>query len=198
MASKQLEAGLKLQPLDGDWLASLARFDIERSSVLTRDPDHPAFSIQTGSQRSRGTEIKWQGKLAPGWRLTAQGTWLDAGIASDNRYTPGNRLPYAPRFGASAWLTHRFAADGAGRWSASSGVVHQGKRYADFANTVRIPAYTRFDLGATYREKAWSATLALENAADRRYYASGVENRPAVIYPGTPRTLSLKLTYDFR
>lgn len=198
LASKQFETGLKMQPLDGDWLASVAMFDIERSSVLTRDPDHPAFSVQTGIQRSQGIEIEWQGRVAPGWRLTAQGTWMDAFIAKDNRYKLGNRLPYTPRFGASAWLTHRFVADGAGRWSISGGVVHQGERSADFANSTRIPAYTRFDLGTTYREKAWSATLALENAADQRYYASGVENRPAVIYPGAPRTLSLKLIYDFR
>jgi len=166
--------------------------------VLTRDLDHPAFSIQTGIQRSRGVELEWQGRLAPGWRLTAQGTWLDAFIAQDNRYTPGNRLPYALRFGASAWLTHSFAAEVSGRWSISGGIVHQGERYADFANGTRIPAYTRFDMGTSYREKAWSVTLALENAADRRYYSSGVENRPAVIYPGAPRTLSLRMNYDFR
>lgn len=198
LASKQFETGLKMHPVDGNWLASVALFDIERSSVLTRDPDHPAFSIQTGVQRSQGVEIEWQGKLAPGWRLTTQGTWLDAVVEKDNRYTPGNRLPYVPRFGASAWLTHSFAVEGGGRWSMSGGAVHQGERYADFANGTRIPAYTRLDFGATYREKAWSTTLSLENATDRLYYASGVENRPAVIYPGAPRTLSLRLTYDFR
>lgn len=198
LASRQIETGLKIQPVEGNWLVSAALFDIERSNVLTRDLDHPAFSIQTGVQRSRGLELEWQGRVAPGWRLTAQGTWLDAAITQDNRYTPGNRLPYAPRFGASTWLSHRFAADGSGRWSISGGMVHQGERYADFANGTRIPAYTRFDMGASYREKAWSATLALENAADRRYYASGVENRPAVIYPGAPRTLSLRMAYDFR
>jgi TonB-dependent siderophore receptor len=198
LASRQFESGLKLQPVDGNWLASAALFDIERSNVLTSDPSHPGYSIQTGMQRSQGLELEWQGRIAPGWRLTTQGTWLDACIAQDNRYAPGNRLPYAPRFGASAWLSHSFAADDGGRWSLSGGIVHQGKRYADFANGTQIPAYTRFGMGASYREKAWSATLALENAADRRYYASGVENRPAVIYPGTPRTLSLKLAYDFR
>lgn len=198
LKSRQVEAGVKLQPIDGDWLASAATFNIERSHVLTRDPDHPGFSIQTGVQRSRGIEVEWQGKLAPRWQLTAQGTWLDAAIAKDQRYAPGNRLPYVPRFGGSAWLTHRFAGDGNGHWSLSGGVVHQGKRYADFANGTRIPAFTRLDLGTTYREKAWSATLALENATNRRYYVSGVENRPAVIYPGAPRTVSIKLTHDFR
>jgi iron complex outermembrane receptor protein len=198
LASKQFETGTKLQSNDGDWLASAAIFTIERSNVLTRDPDHPAYSIQTGVQQSRGLEIEWQGKLAPRWHLTAQATWLDAYIAKDNRYTPGNRLPYVPRFGSSAWLTHNLAAEGNGRWSLSGGVVHLGERYADFANGTRIPAFTRVDIGATYREKAWSTTLALENATDRRYYASGVENRPAVIYPGAPRTVSVKMTYDFR
>jgi iron complex outermembrane receptor protein len=197
LASKQFETGLKIQPVQGDWLASAALFDIERSNVLTRDLSHVGYSIQTGVQRSRGLEVEWQGKLSPSWKLTAQSTWMDAFIAQDNRYTPGNRLPYAPKFGASTWLSHSFASDGAERWSTSAGIVHQGERYADFANGTRIPAYTRLDLGASYREKAWSATLALENATDRKYYASGVENRPAVIYPGAPRTLSLKVIYDF-
>lgn len=198
MASRQYETGLKMQPDGADWLASLAVFDIERSNVLTPDLNQPGFSIQTGTQRSRGLELEWQGIVTRGWHMTAQGTWLDAGIAQDNLYTPGNRLPYTPRFGASAWLSHTLSADDNGRGSISGGVVHQGERYADFANTTRIPAYTRFDLGASYKEKLWSATLALENAANLRYYSSGVENRPAVIYPGAPRTLSIKLNYDLR
>lgn len=123
LASRQSETGVKLQPLTGNWLASAAVFDIERSHVLTRDPDHPGFSIQTGLQRSRGLELQWQGRLAPGWRLTAQATWLDAFIAQDKRYEAGNRLPYAPRFGAAAWLTHSFTAGPGERWSLSGGVV---------------------------------------------------------------------------
>ncbi len=187
-----------MQPDGADWLASAALFDIELGNLLTPDLNQPGFSIQMGTQRSRGLELEWQGKFAHDWHLTAQGTWLDASITRDNLYAPGNRLPYAPRFGASAWLSHNLAFDGSGRWSVSGGLVHQGERYADFANTTRIPAYTRLDLGASYKEKLWSATLALENAANVRYYSSGVENRPAVIYPGAPRTLSLKLNYDLR
>lgn len=198
MASKQFETGLKMQPPERDWLATAALFNIERSNVLTSDPNNSGYSIQTGVQRSRGLEVEWQGEVARDWRLTAQGTWLDASILQDNRYAPGNRLPYTPRFGASAWLSHSFVADGDGRWSTSGGIVYQGERYADFANGTRIPAYTRLDMGVSHKEKLWSTTLALENATNRRYYASGVENRPAVIYPGAPRTLSLKLAYDFR
>lgn len=196
--SQQYETGIKWQPANGDWLSSLALFRIHRNNVLTRDPDHPNYSIQTGVQQARGIEWQWQGKLAPLWRLTAQMSWLQAVIVQDNRYQQGNLLPYAPRLSASAWLSRQFLSEGTGRWSTSAGVVHQGRRHADFANTVEIPAYTRFDLGASYRERLWAATLTVENLADRRYYASGVENRPAVIYPGQPRTLMLRLSYDFR
>lgn len=196
--SRQYEIGIKWQPENGDWLTSLALFQIRRNNVLTRDPDHPNYSIQTGIQQARGIEWQWQGKLAPLWRLTAQASWLQATIVQDNRYQQGNFLPYAPRLSASAWLNRRFLSEGIGRWSASVGFVHQGQRYADFANAVEIPAYTRFDLGASYQERRWAATLTVENLNDRRYYASGVENRPAVIYPGQPRTLMLRLSYDLR
>lgn len=197
-ASTQSEVGMKLQPLNGRWLAALAAFDIERRNVLTRDPDHAGYSVQTGVSRSRGVELEWQGRLAPGWRLTTQATWLDASITQDNRYAPGNRLPYAPKSSASVWLTHEFATGSAsGGWRVSGGAVHQGARYADFSNATRIPGYTRMDLGANYREVGWSATWAVENVLNRRYYASGVENRPAVIYPGAPRTVSLRLAMKF-
>lgn len=197
MSSRQWETGVKAQPINDDWLASAALFDIERNGVLTTDPDHPGYSIQTGAQRSRGVEVEWQGKLARGWRLTTQATWLDSFIEQDNRYAPGNRLPYAPRFGTSAWLTHAFATQGIGRWSLSGGVVYQGERYANFSNSARVPGYARVDTGASYREKRWAVTVAMENVTNRGYYASGVENRPAVIYPGAPRTISMKIAYNF-
>lgn len=194
LSGRQIESGIKLQPGNADWLASATVFDIERNNVLTRDPDHPGYSIQTGVQRSQGVELEYQGKMAERWRLRAQATWLNAFIAQDNRYTVGNRLPYAPKFGASFWLTHHFRQQQEdGRWQISGGLVHQGERYADFANTTQIPAYTRFDTGATYREKNWSATLSIENLLNCRYYASGVENRPSVIYPGAPRTVLLRI-----
>ncbi len=196
VSGRQTEGGFKVQPQHGDWLASLASFEITRQNVLTRDTAHPGYSVQTGEQRSRGFELEWQGRLAPRWRLTAQATWLDAEITRDRRYLPGNRLPYAARFGASAWLQLTLPETDGGRWLLAAGIVHQGERFADFANTVTLPAYTRYDAGLTWKARDWAATLAVENIADHRYYASGVENRPAVIYPGAPRTVSLRLTMD--
>ena len=194
----QWETGAKMGPDDGRWLATLAVFDIRRRNVLTRDPDHAGFSIQTGEQRSSGVELAWQGALAPGWRLTAQGTWLDARVERDNRYAVGNPLPYAPKRSVSGWLTHSVAGVGNGRLQLSGGLVQQSARYADFANATRLPAFTRFDLAAGYGENGWRLTATLENLFDKRYYSSGVENRPAVIYPGAPRTLSLRFVQDFR
>jgi iron complex outermembrane receptor protein len=197
VSSQQVELGIKIQPEIGQWLASLALFDIRRTNALTPDPAHSGYSIQTGEQQSHGIEAALQGRLAPGWHILAQSTWLDAHVARDNRYQIGNRLPYAPGSSTSGWLTHEFPSAGFGRWQLGAGVVYQSHRYADFANTTKLPSYARFDAGLTYAEKQWSATLSMENIADTTYYASGVENRPAVIYPGLPRTTSLKLVSLF-
>lgn len=197
VTGRQWEVGAKLRPANEAWLASLAFFDIARRNVLTRDPSHAGYSVQTGQQRSTGTELQWQGVLAPHWQATAQATWLHARIEQDNRYAPGNLLPYAARHTASAWLTYGLAALD-GRMRLSGGIVHEGERFADFANTVRVPGFTRLDLAASYGGTGWRLAATLENVLDKRYYASGVENRPAVIYPGAPRTLSLSFTQNFR
>jgi len=197
VSSQQVEMGIKIQPEIGQWLVSLAVFDIRKTNALTPDPAHSNYSIQTGEQQSHGIESAIQGRLAPGWHILAQSTWLDAHVARDNRYQIGNRLPYAPGTSSSGWLTHEFLSSGFGRWQLGAGVVYQSHRYADFANTTKLPSYARFDAGLTYAEKQWSATLSMENIADTTYYASGVENRPAVIYPGPPRTTTLKLVSRF-
>lgn len=198
VTGRQTEFGAKYEPAGGRWIATLARFDIRRQNVRTSDPDHPGYTITTGEQRSQGLELAWQGRLPHGWRITAQGTWMDAVVTRDNRYPVGNQLPYAPEWSASAWLSRQFAATDGGHWQVGGGAVHVGSRHADFANTTRLPGHTRFDAGATYRRADWSITASVENLFDRIYYASGVENRPAVIYPGAPRTLSLRLTHRFQ
>lgn len=195
---KQIEFGSKFEPHNGRWLATIAWFQISRENVRTSDPEHPGYTITTGEQRSRGLELSWQGRLPQGWRITAQTTWLNAFIARDNRYRVGNQLPYAPEWTTSAWISRQFDTDNGGRWQFGGGAVHVGARYADFDNTTRLPGHTRFDVGATYKQAGWSITASVENLFDRIYYASGVENRPAVIYPGAPRTVSLRLTHRFR
>lgn len=197
ISSKQFELGLKVQPLNKLWLASAAAFSIERNNVLTPDPDHAGFSIQTGTQKSRGLEFGLQGAIAENWQLNAQTTLLDATITKDNRYAAGNRLPYAARVGASAWLTHTMFFENNSQLSLSGGVVYQGERFAGFTNTTTLPSHTRLDLGASYQLQHWTINVGLENVLDKTYYSSGIENRPAVIYPGAPRSLSVKASYRF-
>ena len=195
VTSRQAEVGLKVQSDNKRWLLTAAYFDIRRDNVLTRDPDHPTFSIQTGEQASRGVEMELSGEVARNWRLTGQTTWMDACLVKDNRYTPGNGLPYAPNRGTSLWLTH-FLPGAGGTWRLSGGLVHEGARFADFANTTQLPAYVRADVALGYGTRHWDVSATIENLTDVRYYASGVENRPAVIYPGAPRTVGIRIKHD--
>jgi iron complex outermembrane receptor protein len=70
-----------------------------------------------------------------------------------------------------------------------------GDRYADSLNTVVLPGYGRWDALAGFRQKEWDVRAALNNIADKTYYASATS--VAQIQPGEPRSLVVTGTYSF-
>ena len=64
----------------------------------------------------------------------------DSGCAAVSR--AGNVPPDVAERLANVWLSWNFQAN----WTASTGLRYVGKRYADKANTLTMPAYTTTDL----------------------------------------------------
>jgi iron complex outermembrane receptor protein len=69
-------------------------------------------------------------------------------------------------------------------------VVHTGEQAANQANTLSLPSWTRFDLGARYvavvGDKPLTLRFGVDNVANKRYWASAVRNfqpRPAAGRP---------------
>ena len=61
--AKQFEVGVRYQSPDRLQNASIAAFDIRQRNVLTADPEHPFFSVQTGEVRSRGIELEGRARV---------------------------------------------------------------------------------------------------------------------------------------
>ncbi|QYO64219.1 TonB-dependent siderophore receptor [Leptolyngbya sp. 7M] len=99
----QWEVGAKADWLDGRLFTTLAFYDLTLSNVLTTDLDNPAFSTQTGEQRSRGIELLTQGEILPNWNIVASYAYTDAKVSADNDIPVGNRLANVPRHAASLY-----------------------------------------------------------------------------------------------
>ena len=190
--SRQHEVGVKLDY--GTFMSTLALFQIEKPSG---ELAAGRFSVQ-GEQRNRGLELNLFGEVAPGTRLLAGVTLLDAqltqtGIAANR----GNRPVGVPEVQANLW----------GEWDTpwvdgltlTSGAIYTGSQYVYQANTQRLDPWTRIDVGARYSmriaERPTTFRATVQNLFDREYW-SGVASYGA-FSQASPRTLLLSATVDF-
>lgn len=192
--TKQVEAGVKW---DADGFGNtLSLFQITRPS-LVKDAASNTYSDQ-GEQRNRGVEWNVFGAISPEWRVLG-------GVA----YTQGR-----VKRGASAGVDGK-TPYGLPKWKANLGVewqvpavpglvlnarmVYTGTQFVNFANTQRIPGWTRFDLGARYVLRAMGKDVVLrgnvENVADKSYWAGSFND--GFVTQGGPRTFKVSASVDF-
>ncbi|WDZ96244.1 TonB-dependent siderophore receptor [Herbaspirillum sp. WKF16] len=195
--SRQIEAGVKV-----DWgrlATNVSVFEIANpSEVITNLPTTPTTSLFSydGDQRNRGLELSAYGEALPGLRLLASGTFYDARLkrtadgANDGRNAPG--IPKR---------TFNLAADWDAPWlrglAFNARMVYTSPVWFNAANTLSLPAWTRWDIGARYQARlAGRATvlrLNVENLFNRNYWL--LDNPYATV--AAPRTVLLSAQVDF-
>ncbi|HWU04162.1 MAG TPA: TonB-dependent receptor, partial [Novosphingobium sp.] len=143
--------------------------------------------------------VLWKGRAGQ-VRLRQSYTWTDVHFRADATYR-ANTLPGVPAHLYQAELlfdaSRGFYAGGTLR--ASSGV------WADYANTLKAPAYTVFGLKAGWRPEGghWSVFVDAQNLADKRYVSAigPVSNAAGTdalaFYPGDGRSVTAGINLHF-
>jgi len=193
--AKQTEIGLKY---DGGGLGgSIAVFSTERPFGVL---EGQVFR-EGGEQRNRGIELSMFGEPIYGVRLLGGVTLLDAEQKKTlNGTNDGNDAIGVPKVQAN--LGGEWDVPGVQGLTLTSLVVHTGKQYVNASNDLRLPSWTRLDLGARYtvqlQERDLTFRARLDNATGRDYWAS-TGGYPGANYLvlGAPRTLSVSATVDF-
>ncbi len=97
--ARAYELGAKAEFLDAKLLATVAIFQITKNNVAASDPTDPNFSVNSGTQRSRGFEFELNGQPVPGSRLNLNYAYTDARITdAPGGVNVGNRfygVPYS-------------------------------------------------------------------------------------------------------
>ncbi|MEW5688382.1 MAG: TonB-dependent siderophore receptor [Pseudomonadota bacterium] len=193
--SEQMEAGVKLDA--GRFGGGLSVFTVD---VPTAFVQNGVFGAN-GEQRNRGVELSAYGEPVEGFRVLGGATILDAEL----RRTAGGALDGkepigVPGFQANVNLEWDVpAVDGL---TVEGRMVHTGSQKVDAANTVKLGASTRFDLGARYAFEAAGKGITLrarvENVGDNDDWVS-VGGYPGANYLvlGSPRTFLISASVDF-
>ncbi|WP_318477609.1 TonB-dependent siderophore receptor [Photobacterium leiognathi] len=190
LRGKQYELGTKWELLDNRLFVSGAVFNItQENSTIDVAVGDKFEKTQAGERVHNGAEIALQGNVTDKLSMSASAMYLDAEYTKDQNYQ-GNRPVDVPEFAASVWSTYNVTP----ATDVNLGVIYEGSRFGDAANTFKKDGYTRVDLGVAHTYK-YDANLDIigrinvENVFDTDYMAGGGSTSSASVdskkyYPG--------------
>lgn len=190
---KQNEYGVKWNA--GPYGVTLAYFDIRQASAYT-DPADNTFKA-AGEQRNKGVELETFGELAQGVRLLGGVAYIDAKQTKTRLgATDGKRALGVAEVNLNLGTELDIAA--VPGLTLTGRVIRTGSAYVNLANTQKLPAWTRVDLGARYATKVSGTSVTwragVNNVADKAYWMAGGRNLFVV---AEPRTWRLSATVAF-
>jgi iron complex outermembrane receptor protein len=194
--SKQKEIGLKYD--SGRLAATAALFSTRKPRALIN-----ADNVYTseGEDRHDGLELNVYGVAAPGLKLLGGVTWLDAEQKSTgNPAADGKRVIGVPEWQSNLGVEWDLAI--LPGLALDARLVTTGSSYADAINTLKVPGWTRLDLGVRWLTEVQGRLLTLrarlDNATDKDYWASvGGYPGSGYLVVGAPRAFNLSASVDF-
>lgn len=198
--TKQTEAGVKYD--GGRFGGGISIFSAKRPSMIYEINGLLATASVSGEQRNRGIELSMFGEPTKGLRLLGGITFLDAKqTKSQGGAYDGKDVIGTP--GRQANVGVEWDIPGVRGLTVTGRALYTASQYVDQENTLSIPSWTRYDLGARYLTdiggKLVTLRAQLNNVADKSYWASvggaSVSNNYMVL--SAPRTLFVSATVDF-
>jgi len=188
-----LETGVKWD-IRPDLALTGAVFQLDRTNVITVDPNDSSRSFLTKGQRTEGIEISLNGQLTSNWSVMGGYAYQVGEITSTQSPAAlkGASVAELPRHTFSVWNRYDFTP----RLGAALGVIYRGDMFAATDNTVKIPDFTRVDAALFAKlTKNVRAQLNIENLFDTNYFASVHNNNN--ITPGSPIAVRANLIANF-
>jgi len=189
----QYEAGIKYDA--NHYGAAFALYQI-RQQVAYTDSLTGLYGAN-GIQRHRGAEFSMYGEPLKGVRLIGGVSYINAKLEdTDGGAQDGNRP-----IGVPAWTFNanvEYDVPHVSGLTLMARALWTSSQYLDQANTLKVPSWTRFDIGARYRTRVYrhntSFNVMVTNLANRSYWSSALGG---YLTQGEPRTAWFSVTTDF-
>jgi len=189
--SRQNEFGVKWD--GGKFGSQMALYEIRQptSGILN------GTFMMIGDQRNRGAEISAFGEPLNGLRVLAGAAYIDAVLQGTGDPAKDGNKPFGvPIYTLNAGVEWDLP------WvrglTVSGRYLQTGSQYVTLPNTVSLPAWARFDIGARYTIKAakqrYTLRAGIENVTNKAYWESALGG---YLKQGSPRTYKVALTADF-
>lgn len=191
--TKQREIGVKWDA--GSFTNTLSAFSITKPSLSTNSTTHVATQAE---QTNDGVEWNVFGEVQPGLRALGGLSYVKSELTG----TASGQYD-----GNEAWGTPHWQGNMGLEWdtpwvqglSVNGRAVYTGSQYVNSANTLKVPDWWRFDIGARYvtnvREQDVTIRASVTNLFDRDYWVGSFSDGYVTV--SSPRTFMLSVATDF-
>lgn len=171
--ANQLEGGVKLNLLGGKLSATVSYYDIKVTDVLRTDPSFPQFSIQNGTQYSKGLEAQVTANPFPGFNVVAGYAHNDSKYENIGATLDGYRPASAgPADVANLWMSYRLTNGRAkglglgfgGNYACKNNIVNESD------GIFTLPAYTVLNATVFYDQPKYRVGVKLNNLTGEHYW----------------------------
>jgi len=194
--ANQLEGGIKLNAFDGKLSGTFSYYDIQVNNTLRTDLDHPQFSIQNGTQLSKGLEAELIANPFTGFNIVAGYAYNDSRYTNADADVDGLRPNTSgPQNMANLWLSYRFMQGVVKGLGAGFGGNYAGKSLVESSRSegqFYVPAYTVLNSTVFYETGKYRFAVSVDNLANKEYWIGWY-----TVNPQQPRSINGSVTFRF-
>jgi iron complex outermembrane receptor protein len=172
--ANQLEAGLKTDLWEHKLTGSVSYYDIKVKDILRANPDNSDFSIQDGTQRSKGVEVELVANPVAGLSIVAGYAYNDSKYTKVDLTLQGLRpAGSGPAKLANLWLSYKFFNGFLKGLGAGIGGNYGSSAFQTNTTTAQviIPSYTTVDASLFFEKKNYRISLKGNNLTDDKYWS---------------------------
>ncbi len=154
--------------------ATLSYYNISVTNVTRDDPEHATYSIQDGTQLSKGYEVEVIANPVKGLNIVAGYTYNDSKFTKANASVEGLRPTTAgpPKVG-NLWISYRVASGAAKGLGFGFGGIYASEYYQTNTTSFKfsIPSYTVLDAAVFYDKSKFRLGLKVDNLTNEKYWS---------------------------
>ncbi|SPL70535.1 Ferrichrome receptor FcuA precursor [Acinetobacter stercoris] len=199
--TKQYEIGTKYQT--DSWLHTLAIYQIEKPALMTTkfavaDANKKTqITTDDAEARSRGVEWSFSGKVMDDLNVIGNLAYIDSKYTKNTVALKNKNVYGVPDFTASLGLD--YAIPMLEGLNINTRLSYVGEQYLNNANTLKLPDFTIWDLGARYKTKIGGVNTTflanIDNVTNKKYWEGVFNDNYAIV--GAARSYKLGVSFDF-
>lgn len=178
--ANQFEGGVKLDLFNNKLAATISYYDIRiKNSTRPETRDGLVFTVQDGTQQSKGLEVEIIGNPFPGFNFVSGYGYNSNEYKKATASLVGKRTVGSPGHVGNIWLSYSLLKGAAKGLGIGAGAMYAGDAFYDAANAFTLPSYTTFDATIFYNTPKYRISVKGNNLTGEKYWVSdGFYARP--------------------